>query len=1001
MSSHKIDNRIRKLISNGIQLGHRSIFVIVGELAHERIVTFHQIMHHLSPAQKAKFLYCCYRKVKFQTNVEKLKKKRKKDSKDNEFRNFIMSQNLRYCKYKDTNKILGQTFDVLILQDFEGLTPNILARTIETVSGGGIIIFLINNMLDLRMLHQLKMDVHKRYQTGMSSDDDIFSRFNFRFLRSLSKNPHCMIVDDHMKVLNVSHNADMFEINEKVPEVSEALLKIFETCQESLGDESAETQIIELSKTAEQARCVLAMMNTLKDTRKMSSTTLSLTAGRGRGKSAALGLSIASAVIFGFSSIVVCAPSSENVQTVFEFIIRALETVGYKEVLDFSIIKQKIKNDLEFTEVITEVEVFKGHRQTIRFVDVASNVSENKFIKTDLLVIDEAAAIPLPIVETLLFSTNLTFMSSTVSGYEGTGRSLSLKLVKELRKLKEKHLVELKLDEPIRYSNDDPVEEWMNKLLCLDVVEVDDDQTISVPPPEDCELLEVNRDTLFSGKSTTELFLKSIWSILVSSHYRNQPDDLQLVADSPTQRLFVLMAPITDDTPNDVLPRILVVIQVVLEGKVSRETFNYYNEQTKRQSGDLIPWVIGTNLNNPAFPQLSGARVIRIATNPLVQGMGYGKQALSCLQKYYNREYINPDLLKQYEDHLSMKLDDSESLRIPKIKGSLPPIFIPLSASNPPLLDWLGVSFGLTEQLYRFWFKSGYRTIYIRQKRTETTGEHTCIMLRPVANQGETSADEFNEQWIKRFSKDFNNRFEELLAYHFNHLTPELSTALLVNNGMFDDDSKNRKLEKEELDELISILDQERIQNFAETNSKQNFDQVFHTIPTLAKLWLHKRLSIKLNPTKMIILVAIAFQKLSVDEISEKVSKQSKLSGLNYEAIKTLIHGIFKKFHEEIHSINEEFIGKDIKKIKKVQLNLNAMKEIEDELNTEEQQEVIVEHKENKKDKKDKKDKRDKDKSKRSKKEKKIDNRLRNAHNIAPGTAAAAVYNKFQREPKF
>jgi N-acetyltransferase 10 len=49
-----------------------------------------------------------------------------------------------------------------------------------------------------------------------------------------------------------------------------------------------------------------------------------------------------------------------------------------------------------------------------------------------LLVIDEAAAIPLPMVKKLL-GPYLVFMSSTVNGYEGTGRSLSLKLVKQLR----------------------------------------------------------------------------------------------------------------------------------------------------------------------------------------------------------------------------------------------------------------------------------------------------------------------------------------------------------------------------------------------------------------------------------------------------------------------------------------------------------------------------------------------------------------------------------------
>lgn len=52
--------------------------------------------------------------------------------------------------------------------------------------------------------------------------------------------------------------------------------------------------------------------------------------------------------------------------------------------------------------------------------------------QAELLVVDEAAAIPLPWVRRLL-GPYLVFLSSTVNGYEGTGRSLSLKLIRELR----------------------------------------------------------------------------------------------------------------------------------------------------------------------------------------------------------------------------------------------------------------------------------------------------------------------------------------------------------------------------------------------------------------------------------------------------------------------------------------------------------------------------------------------------------------------------------------
>ena len=52
--------------------------------------------------------------------------------------------------------------------------------------------------------------------------------------------------------------------------------------------------------------------------------------------------------------------------------------------------------------------------------------------QADLVVVDEAASIPLQYVKSLM-GPYVQFLSSTVNGYEGTGRSLSLKLISQLR----------------------------------------------------------------------------------------------------------------------------------------------------------------------------------------------------------------------------------------------------------------------------------------------------------------------------------------------------------------------------------------------------------------------------------------------------------------------------------------------------------------------------------------------------------------------------------------
>lgn len=155
------------------------------------------------------------------------------------------------------------------------------------------------------------------------------------------------------------------------------------------------------------------------------------------------------------------------------------------------------------------------------------------------MVIDEAAAIPLPLVRELM-GPYLVFMSSTINGYEGTGRSLSLKLIQQLREQtltnsstkstssgNEKQIVgvtgrqlhEIVLEESIRYKPGDDVEKWLNGLLCLEVANVPKLMS-GCPIPQDCDLYYINRDTLFCYHKASELFLQRLMSIYVAAHYK-------------------------------------------------------------------------------------------------------------------------------------------------------------------------------------------------------------------------------------------------------------------------------------------------------------------------------------------------------------------------------------------------------------------------------------------------------------------------------------------------
>ena len=59
------------------------------------------------------------------------------------------------------------------------MNPNVLARTIETVQGGGLVVILLNNISDIKQFYNLHMDCHTHYTTN--AYHEVVPRFNKRF----------------------------------------------------------------------------------------------------------------------------------------------------------------------------------------------------------------------------------------------------------------------------------------------------------------------------------------------------------------------------------------------------------------------------------------------------------------------------------------------------------------------------------------------------------------------------------------------------------------------------------------------------------------------------------------------------------------------------------------------------------------------------------------------------------------------------------------------------
>ncbi|XP_008115606.1 RNA cytidine acetyltransferase [Anolis carolinensis] len=925
MQRKKVDNRIRILIENGVTERHRTLFVVVGDHGKDQVVILHHMLSKAAVKARPSVLWCYKKELGFSSHRKKRMRQLQKKIKtgmldlkqDDPFELFIAATNIRYCYYNETHKILGNTFGMCVLQDFEALTPNLLARTVETVEGGGIVAILLRTMNSLKQLYTMTMDVHSRYRT--EAHQDVVGRFNERFILSLASCKTCMVVDDQLNILPISsHVSNITAVPARSQEdnLSPQDMELKEL-KENLQDTQPVGVLVDSCKTLDQAKAVLKFIEAISE--KTLRSTVALTAARGRGKSAALGLAIAGAVAFGYSNIFVTSPSPDNLHTLFEFVFKGFDALQYQEHLDYEIIQSL---NPEFSKAVVRVNVFREHRQTIQYIHPADAV---KLGQAELVVIDEAAAIPLPLVKSLL-GPYLVFMASTINGYEGTGRSLSLKLIQQLRqqsaqaqanvtaenkmtttaKLSSaRTLHEVSLHESIRYAPGDPVEKWLNDMLCLDCLNIT--RIISgCPLPESCDLYYVNRDTLFCYHRASETFLQRLMALYVASHYKNSPNDLQMLSDAPAHHLFCLLPPVPP-TQNS-LPEVLAVVQVCLEGEISRQSIMNSLSRGKKASGDLIPWSISEQFQDPDFGSLSGGRVVRIAVHPDYQGMGYGSRALRLLQMYYEGKFpCLEEKMTRKPREITTVSSEAVSLLDEAVmpRKDLPPLLLKLSERQAENLDYLGVSYGLTPRLLKFWKRAGFVPVYLRQTPNDLTGEHSCIMLKMLNEEEEKE----QENWLIAFWKDFRRRFLSLLSFQFSTFLPSLALNILQNRNV--KPQSQPPISRNELEAVFTPYDLKRLEMYS--RNMVDYHLIMDMIPTIAKMYFLNQLGdMTLSATQSALLLGIGLQHKSVDQLEREIELPSgQLMGLFNRTIRKVVqlfNAIQEKAVEEQMAATKEIV---------------------------------------------------------------------------------------------
>ena len=183
------------------------MFIVVGDRGREQVVNLHYMLSKATVRSRPNVLWC-YKKELYLVAQEKRVKQIKKmvarglmDAENEDpFSPFVASTDIG-TYYADTQKILGNTTR-RCSRTSEALTPNLLARTVETVEGGGIIVAAaVKHGEPVAAVYR---GDGRALAIQTESHQHVVGRFNERFILSLGFCPTCIIMDDELNVLPIS-----------------------------------------------------------------------------------------------------------------------------------------------------------------------------------------------------------------------------------------------------------------------------------------------------------------------------------------------------------------------------------------------------------------------------------------------------------------------------------------------------------------------------------------------------------------------------------------------------------------------------------------------------------------------------------------------------------------------------------------------------------------------------------------------------------------------------
>ena len=288
--------------------------------------------------------------------------------------------------------------------------------------------------------------------------------------------------------------------------------------------------------------------------------------------------------------------------------------------------------------------------------------------QADWLVVDEAAAIPAPLLYQLVSRFPRTLLTTTVQGYEGTGRGFLLKFCARFP-----HLHRFELQQPIRWAQGCPLEKMVSEALVFD------DENFTHTPQGNI-VISAFEQTLWRSEPETPL---KVYQLLSGAHYRTSPLDLRRMMDAPGQHFLQAAG------GNEIAG----ALWLVDEGGLSQELRQAVWAGVRRPRGNLVAQSLAAHGSNPLAATLRGRRVSRIAVHPTRQREGTGRQLIAGALQYIHD------------------------------------------------LDYLSVSFGYTEELWRFWQRCGFVLVRMGNHREASSGCYTAMALLPMSDAGKQLAE--------------------------------------------------------------------------------------------------------------------------------------------------------------------------------------------------------------------------------------------------------------------